>query len=840
MAYSGAVKEQVLQLLRQGKGTKEVFLEINKKYKVGYGTIQKWKSEAGLTKKRKTSTSEPQEENKNEPASVESTDSIEVTMPKEETPALEEHVEVVILSGDETAKRRQEIIERWAKVQASGSLLERADILEEWVKLEPNYLFLLNNLTRIMIKIGRIDKAEEYQKRAEELNPQDKYVLGNKVDICMRQKNFEMAERLCKKTIQENKAASYEVLTLANIYYIQGKYDLAEEVLLQNSDRFIGRYVISRDLKLVEIYIKTGEYDKAEQLLQAVKIRDKDNKYISKINCELTWIEMHRGNFDKAREILETQDPKDDRIKIQHARFLIITGEYDKARQVLETLEGMQEKETILLARIEAMQGDAKKATELLDTSGLANKEYETMIIQRISFAYSTLKLVQREPGNKNLRRQLISIYKMAQDNNDILLQQLIQREYGTITEEMYLGLPNGEERQNTVEQRQVTRSEELDEVIQGNGDIARIEPENIEARKQIIRAAMQAGQTDYAEKMCYEILDLKSDEVFAYEVLLHIAKQRGNMQEVKDIESIMEDIYTADDTFDFDMDFDWSIPNLDIEVENAEDNESTEEISKHEPSNDTAEEVVIGVQISKEQLDELILQSKALQKAGKLEEARKIIEAQLEIMPNNELLLKRMYQIANEQGKWDDVVKYAQRRLQVNPNSIGTLKFLCFYARRQDELRKYQRMAREIIEREGIQPDEKEIRIFGLKEVANNKIVPRQVRVSLKSFVTPNNKRNDLISQYRTQIKQGDINAEQASKILAELEDDHSIRATALKAEIYLRVLSNPRGAKRLVEERSKREGTSSREKSSLAQITGIIRRAEKGIEPRELETIR
>ena len=88
--------------------------------------------------------------------------------------------------------------------------------------------------------------------------------------------------------------------------------------------------------------------------------------------------------------------------------------------------------------------------------------------------------------------------------------------------------------------------------------------------------------------------------------------------------------------------------------------------------------------------------------------------------------------------------------------------------------------------------------------------------------------------------MSDGDITSSEAKDILASIADDTSIAATALKAEIYIRVFSNFNGAKKVVQDRAKQEGTTSKEKRLLQDALAIVERAQKGIPPRELENIR
>ena len=222
------------------------------------------------------------------------------------------------------------------------------------------------------------------------------------------------------------------------------------------------------------------------------------------------------------------------------------------------------------------------------------------------------------------------------------------------------------------------------------------------------------------------------------------------------------------------------------------------------------------------------------MRQRGDLNEARKVLEEGLEMYPDDIYFITQLAVVASKQGNKEEAKKLNIQVIQQEPNNLSALASLYRLAKKKEEKESYGIQIQRLL-RNGHYTGGK---IKGLRELVEETKQYYVDETGLDEMIKKQNSK-DRINLLRKRIGQG-ISSEEAEQILKDLEDDQSIRATALKAEIYLIVFSNPKGAKKLVEQRSKLEGTTGSERSSLAKITEIIRRAEKGIKPRELETIR
>lgn len=217
----------------------------------------------------------------------------------------------------------------------------------------------------------------------------------------------------------------------------------------------------------------------------------------------------------------------------------------------------------------------------------------------------------------------------------------------------------------------------------------------------------------------------------------------------------------------------------------------------------------------------------------GKLQDAQRVLNEGLKLNKNNIYFLTGLSKIAKKQGNIEEATRLNLEVLDHEPDHIGALQFLLNNSKSEDRVvyaTRIQRLIKSGRYKGGVS-DLKKLDEFSRRYA---------IDVTGLEDDDKSKEKEDSIFQFRTQIKQGNVSAEDAEEMLKELENDHSIRATALKAEIHIRVFSNPKGAKKIVEKRLRLEGTTSKEKKSLTQIAEIIRRAEKGINPRELETIR
>jgi Flp pilus assembly protein TadD len=161
----------------------------------------------------------------------------------------------------------------------------------------PNSVFAYNNLGLLYGERGQFDKAEEYSKKAIEM---DKNLASayNNLGIVYDEKGLpDEAEKYYKKAIELNKNFAEPYNNLGVIYERKGLLDKAEEYYkkaIELDENFTKAYN-----NLGVIYGKKGELDKAEECFKKAINVDKN---FSNAYYNLGIVYEKRGLLDKAKE----------------------------------------------------------------------------------------------------------------------------------------------------------------------------------------------------------------------------------------------------------------------------------------------------------------------------------------------------------------------------------------------------------------------------------------------------------------------------------------------------------------------------------------------------------
>ena len=849
---------------------------------------------------------------------------------------------------------------------------------------------MTNNLT----VLHRVQEAEEFQKKAEAVNQNDKYVLSNKVNILIKKRQIGEAKEICMSFINKNPNNIFFIKLLARCYCEEANYKQAVQLLEANKNSVPEKQVNFLNVSLVSSYIQLGEYDKASEILQQMRQNDKEGKWAFTIANSSVRLERYKGNFEKAKEILAKEDASNPIIIQQYSWLYLSTGEYDKAREMIVQLpESYKRVKLKFLARLEAVEGNIDKATQILQEQNLQDVDYdfERSILDKIDLTVTTLKRIQREPENKKIKNDLQAMYELAKQQNDTVLVHLIEREYGPIEikRENAINVNSAENIlgelyvtdlyiQDLQQQgRQAKSKEDLDKEVAVCNEIIRVDPNNIEARKRIIEIAIRDGDLQYAEGMCYQILDLDTENLFAYEKLLEIKQQLGDFEEIQDIATQIVDIDYLNlpvrkvllEKAKQEKDAD-EVKRLNIEIlildpkdinaryeliqiamgenntqlvfkliNDASKYGQTKELehllngtkpAEQLASQPASQQIKAGLPERKEPLarkskmqttvkqqltsstsqvpvmqtqhteiaistlhrptevreqrqvtvrsatqeekektfkeiqeairsgdEQRIIQAyerrieivpkdrmardklaKLLIGEGKLQEAKKTLEEGLEIEPDNCYFLNRLATIAAKQKNKSELFRLNSRLIQLEPNNVSALMRLFSLSEDVEEKAMYATGIQRIIHN----PENREkLARLGAKKIKDVDIKTKKYcvgEIQLEEEKDTND--SGVISQIRRKMRDEDISSNEAKEMLESIADDTSIRATALKAEIYARVFYNFKKAQKIVEDRAKQEGTTSKEKRLLHDAQAILKRAQKGIPPRELENIR
>ena len=204
------------------------------------------------------------------------------------------------------------------------------------IELNNKYAQAYHLIALEYIKQGNIDKAKEYLLKLETFNP-DIFTLSNLGNVFFAEKNYDKAEEYLKRAIDLNKKYHTPYVTLAKVSLIKGNTEKSITYLKKAieikpesldshvtlGDIYLSQFKLDEAQKEFEtvlsinpdftdifsriafVYVEKGiNLDKAAAYIQRGMKLEKDNKL--KYLDTLSWLEFRKGNYAEAKKKIDT------------------------------------------------------------------------------------------------------------------------------------------------------------------------------------------------------------------------------------------------------------------------------------------------------------------------------------------------------------------------------------------------------------------------------------------------------------------------------------------------------------------------------------------------------
>jgi tetratricopeptide (TPR) repeat protein len=143
----------------------------------------------------------------------------------------------------------------------------------------PNYVSALGDLGTIFILYNRPESALTFLRRAQEIDDTNLIINLNIAIAMTEQRDYSNAMKLFKKVLSANPRLALADYHLARIYYLQKKYEEAEEHVRRAVEN--APHMLEASMLLIDVSLQEKKYDQArDALLQIRQAMDK-NKMIS-------------------------------------------------------------------------------------------------------------------------------------------------------------------------------------------------------------------------------------------------------------------------------------------------------------------------------------------------------------------------------------------------------------------------------------------------------------------------------------------------------------------------------------------------------------------------------
>jgi len=196
-------------------------------------------------------------------------------------------------------------------------------MLEKAIKLDPEKIIAEVNRTKCLLRLNRLDKAEESARRCIELDESDKS-YGLLTKVLLAKDELDMAEKTARKCIDlsninsSNATIGYRLL--ATVLYSKYLYEEAEKAIRKAIEL---EDCVDHQRRLAEILRKMRQYDKALDILENMSEKN--------MHVELCKAYCYMGaeDFPKALEALNTAEKliaEDSRFFIYNPRVRLYTG----------------------------------------------------------------------------------------------------------------------------------------------------------------------------------------------------------------------------------------------------------------------------------------------------------------------------------------------------------------------------------------------------------------------------------------------------------------------------------------------------------------------------------
>lgn len=147
------------------------------------------------------------------------------------------------------------------KAKEKGKYDQATELMEETIRLAPNFYRAHNDLGALLENAGKPEDAENHYVRARELNPRAPEPLINLGILCIRRDEFDNAILLLEQAARMSPPHPKASYNLGIALYKAGRYEDAEKALLR-AWRLDESYPPVR-LMLANVYLKTQAYEKA-------------------------------------------------------------------------------------------------------------------------------------------------------------------------------------------------------------------------------------------------------------------------------------------------------------------------------------------------------------------------------------------------------------------------------------------------------------------------------------------------------------------------------------------------------------------------------------------------